>query len=240
MCNHVLTIALQDLRINGRPCLRSFSFDCLKPCLARDPSESLWRTWPFYKNCLHPSNLVCSKLAGRVLSKASEWTGWKCWNMRTALCKRALLCHCTLMHHSSTRLLSPKNNTITWRVPFIITAVPFTQHFLYITTFTDFKELVSVSFSPPAVLDKDQPAWKITNLRNEHRRQNSKLLGCWRNAKVSGTVHCMAINTEYKYFTCTWAQTHSTIQRQSTKGTRQVSLFKTQRSHHLLRFSEFS
>lgn len=46
-------------------------------------------------------------------------------------------------------------------------------------------------------------------------------------------MHRVAINTEYKYFTCTWARTHSTISRQSTEGTRQVSWSKAQRSHHL-------
>lgn len=68
-----------------------------------------------------------------------------------------------------------------------------------------------------------------------------KILSCYRVVKVSGTVHWVVINTEYKYFTCTWAQTRSTIQRQSTKkGRGKSSDSKLRDASIFLRFSEFS
>lgn len=43
------------------------------------------------------------------------------------------------------------------------------------------------------------------------KKSKVKFKSCYHVVKVSGTVHWVAINTEYKYFTWTWAQTCSTI-----------------------------
>ncbi len=117
-----------------------------------------------------------------------------------------------------------QNKTILLSVPFIKT------HF----TKTSVSQIGFFHLLNLTHLDKNQL------MRNQKRESdaNNKSNKCYRVVKVSGTVHCVAINTQYKYFTCTWAQTRSTIQRQSTKGTRQISWSETQeKPPSFLRFS---